>query len=128
MSGQSTYLSLPCMHGLHSAHCCTATSPALIYVGSPVLHGYTDPVTHAPLLYIRVGPLAMVWCILYYDWWMGLAAIVFDSLPITSISFYICSTHSGNLRNLQVTLRNLRIPRLRANLQIAYAIHAIWGS
>ena len=31
---------------------------------------------------------------------------------------YICSTQSENLRNLQIALRNLRILRTEANLQI----------
>ena len=31
---------------------------------------------------------------------------------------YICSTQSGNLRNLQIALRKLKIHRMRANLQI----------
>ena len=30
----------------------------------------------------------------------------------------ICSAQSGNLRNLQIALRKLKIHRLRANLQI----------
>ena len=35
---------------------------------------------------------------------------------------YICSTQSENLRDLQIALRNLRILRTEANLQIACAI------
>ena len=35
---------------------------------------------------------------------------------------YICSAQSENLRNLEIALRILRIPRLRSNLEIAQAI------
>ena len=35
---------------------------------------------------------------------------------------YICSTQSENLRDLQIALRNLRILRTEANLQIACVI------
>ena len=34
----------------------------------------------------------------------------------------ICSAQSENLRNLEIALRILRIPRLRSNLEIAQAI------
>ena len=37
-------------------------------------------------------------------------------------SEYICSAQSENLRNLEIALRILRIPRLRSNLEIAQAI------
>ena len=35
---------------------------------------------------------------------------------------YICSTQSRNLRNLEIALHILRIPKLRANLEIAQPI------
>ena len=38
------------------------------------------------------------------------------------IKYYICSAQSENLRNLEIALRILRIPRLRSNLEIAQAI------
>jgi len=36
---------------------------------------------------------------------------------------YICSSQSRNLRNLEITLRILRIPKLRTNLEI---VQPIW--
>ena len=39
-----------------------------------------------------------------------------------SLNECICSAQSENLRNLEIALRILRIPRLRSNLEIAQAI------
>ena len=33
---------------------------------------------------------------------------------------YMCSAQSGNLRNLEIALRILGIPKLRANFEIAH--------
>ena len=38
----------------------------------------------------------------------------------TAFQRYICSAQSGNLCNLEIVLRILRIPKLRANLEIAH--------
>jgi len=39
--------------------------------------------------------------------------------------WWICSAQYGNLRNLEIALRILRIPKLRANLEIAHWVYAI---
>jgi len=37
----------------------------------------------------------------------------------------MCSAQSGNLRNLEIALHILRIPKLRANLEIGHWVYAI---
>jgi len=46
-------------------------------------------------------------------------------MRIPSIYICICSAQSGNLRNLEIALRILRILRLRSNLEIAHHSCAI---
>ena len=45
-----------------------------------------------------------------WNLWVRLVSVV--------VRRYICSTQSENLRDLQIALRNLRILRTEANLQI----------
>jgi len=53
-------------------------------------------------------------------------AIIIFLLPLDGlVQSYICSAQSGNLRNLEIALRILRIRKLRTNLEIAQWVYAI---
>jgi len=63
-------------------------------------------------------------------------AIALDEFPVVMNEVYlytlynlhttcICSAQSGNLRNLEIALRILRIRKLRTNLEIAQWVYAI---
>ena len=44
---------------------------------------------------------------------------------ICTTTHYMCSAQSRNLRNLEITLCILRIPKLRANLEIAHWVYTM---
>ena len=52
----------------------------------------------------------------------GAGCIHIRNTHVPNIYIYICSAQSENLRNLEIALRILRIPRLRSNLKIEQAI------
>ena len=55
------------------------------------------------------------------------ASVVSPTLAMrTEYCLCICSMQSGNLRNLEVVFRILRILRLRSNLEIAQLLCAIF--
>ena len=46
-------------------------------------------------------------------------------IPAIIISVYICFTQFENIHNLESALRNFGIPKMRANLEIAWPHHAL---